>query len=348
MVGYGRNSCGWWNNSNYGKVIHMADWTIKGSPEGFEGHPECTTDFYSDFKVIGPDGNPIHMNSMKRTDGVPLPQWIDIPEGSKFQWKIKTMSDGEGKSDRANIELKWFDSNYVAQITNDAMNQLTDEQIMSATTNPEEFLELIMPIIKKNLNSTLLLKTIFSDTLTTDSEGDATGTIDILPQWPKGAYNFIAHYGYSHEAEKSTGEKTEDVWIEEYIPLIMDAVLIIAGFVFTGGIASAVIISAEFATFAYEMSFIAMDYYRTQMGWVGVNQYDCSFPLSGFVHAYSMTYKSEEAAEEMATLLDEPNIALASAIDKMLIAKGLTYTVGVGAISIAIIMILLNRIKGGK
>lgn len=326
----------------------MSEWMIKGSPEGFEGHPECKTDFYSDLKIIGPDSKEIGLSSKKITEGISIPQWVDIPKNSKFEWKVKTISDNEGKTDRANVVLKWFDSVYVAQITNDAMDELTDEQIQLAVDNPTAFTDLIMPLIENNLDPTLLLKTVYSDTFQTNDNGIYQGTIDILPQWPTGAYTLITHYGYSHEAEKSTSEKTMEVWIEEYIPLIIDGILIILGLIFTAGAASALIITAEFANLAYEMSFVAMDFYRTQMGRVGINKYDCSFPLSGFAHTYSITYETEDATDNMNNVFDSSNLALAKAIDDMLIARGLVYTVGMGALGIGIILIMMGRLKGGK
>ena len=51
--------------------------------------------------------------------------------------------------------------------------------------------------MEKYLDIELAIVSIYSDTVTTDSEGKASGSIPIEARWPDAAYTLTAHYGYS-------------------------------------------------------------------------------------------------------------------------------------------------------
>ena len=332
--------------------MKMVDWKQENNKqvEWVASDPDCYTGFKSNVNIIGPDSQNINVSLNEQTDDGVIPTWENLEGGSKIEWDVLTESEDEGKSDRFSIELSMLDGVYVARVVNEAMNELTDEQIGQIMTNPDPIIELITERVGEKLKPELAMKTIYSAIFNTDSTGIAHGEIEIPPQWPKGAYNLMFHYGYHAQSEKDDfgwDSKAMDFWFWEMGPMIAEIVIHIILFVFTGGASlavSAVIFSASIiADLAYMQYRFNLDGY----GLAGLNKYDCVFPQTGWNHIYGFGYETEDAAEEMDNEIDLENMELIAAMDNYIATRGLVASVGTGIIGITLLMIILSKMKGG-
>lgn len=328
----------------------MVDWKQENNKqvEWVASDPDCYTGFKSNVNILGPDGRNIKTALNEQTDDGVIPTWENLEEGSKIEWDVKTESEDEGKADRFTIEMWMLDGIYVAKIVNAAMNELTDEQIMQLLDNPDPIIELVSEKVGKRLKPELAMKTIYSAIFETDSAGMAHGEIEIPAQWPKGAYNIMFHYGYHAQSESADSKKQVDFWVYEMGPMILEIVLGIILAPFTGGaslvVGAALFTASILADLAYMQYRFALDGY----GLAGLNKYDCVFPQGGWNHSYAFGYETEEAAEEIDAEIDLDNRELIAAMDNYIATRGLVASVGTGVIGITLLLIVLNKLKGGK
>lgn len=328
----------------------MVDWKQENNKqvEWVASDPDCFTGFKSNVNIIGPDGRNINATLNQQTDYGVTPTWENLEEGSKIEWDVKTESEDEGKTDRFNIEMTMLDSLYVAKIVNTAMNELSDEQMEQIVSDPEPIIQLVSEKVAERLKPELAMKTIYSAIFETDSVGMAHGEIEIPAQWPKGAYNIMFHYGYHAQSEKADLGKAVDFWFYEMGPMIAEIIIHIILAIATAGASlaiSAVIFTASIlADLAYMQYRFALDGY----GLAGLNKYDCVFPQGGWNHIYAFGYETEEAAEEIDAEIDLENMELIAAMDNYIATRGLVASVGTGVIGITLLLIVLNKLKGGN
>ena len=274
----------------------------------------CKTDFKSKVKVVNPAGKDMASSNYSK-DGDSTITFDKVVQGSTIEWQIETLADKKkGASDRATIELTYLDTQYLALLVNKVLGELTEAQKQKVVAGDASPLE---PLMEKYLDLELAIVSIFSDTVTTDSEGKASGSIPIDARWPDAAYTLTAHYGYSNLGEGSTDAKSSKFIWEDVAPFVLEIGLMIVATVLTGGagavmwVARAARIGATIAAVA-DVAILTKQYFIEGFGVIDQNKYGCSFPLVGFNHTYAFNVSFEKAVEETSSLLsnisDDPEV----------------------------------------
>ena len=274
------------------------------------GSYSCLTDFKSRVKVVAPDGK--ELKSTKHTkDGDTTLTFDKVVQGSIIEWEIETLADEKkGASDRATIELTYLDTQYIALLVNKVLGELSEadkQKVVAGDTSPIE------PLIEQNLDIELAIVSIYSDTVTTDSNGKASGKIPIEARWPDAAYTLTAHYGYSNLGEGSTSDKADKFFWEELAPFIIEITLVLIASILTAGVASGwaagFLIAARTAKAGaaiaalVDIAIFTKQYFIEGFGVIDQNKYGCSFPTTGFNHTYGFNVSFEEAIQESGSLL---------------------------------------------
>ena len=315
------------------------------------GSVACETDFTSGVRIVDPNGKDVSFDTKQ---GIPV--WTQIPEGSVLEWRVETKADAKkGASDRVNIDITSMDPSYMARIASLVIKQATDEELLQIIRGDNTPMEKYLEENPNLINPELAQATFYSQTVVTDDDGKATGTIPIDPAWGKNLFSINFHYGYSDLAEMSTDDKTERVWKEEIGPILVEVLATVALTAISGGAALGVRVAmlakagktmnnirkvAKIA-FAYEMAMMARAYFAQGFGIVGLNKYDCSFPLAGFNHVYSfdtdyIVSLENEAGEIDLSELDENQI-------EALFQQELVRNLAVGAIATGLLIWILTR-----
>ena len=326
----------------------MATWMQNGMKDPmWVSHPECKTALKSSLYVVTPDGKETRPQTINQDATLTVPTWGNVDSIKELHYEVQTLSDGKGANDRINLELQMFDLVYVAQVTDEAMNELTDEQIALAVDDVNAFTEALMPLIEAKLDPTLTIKTIWSSIPETPADGILKGTIPWPSQWPPGQYTFLAHYGYSHEMEKADSAKAVDFWVYEMLPLVIEiTAAVLAGF-FTGG-ASLVLTAAAIAAASFDIARIGTEYYRNAFGMVGENIHGCAFPYGGWVQSYAIGHALEDEAAELEGAISLQNGELIGAVDNYIATQGLMRAVFSGSIIFGLLLVLFARKRGKK
>ena len=315
------------------------------------GSVACETDFTSGVRIVDPNGKDVSFDTKQ---GIPV--WSQIPEGSVLEWRVETKADAKkGASDRVNIDITSMDPSYMARIASLVIKQATDDELLQIIRGDNTPMEKYLEANPNLINPELAQATFYSQTVVTDDDGKATGTIPIDPAWGKNLFSINFHYGYSDLAEMSTDDKTERVWKEEIGPILIEVLATIALTAISGGAALGVRIAmlakagktvnnirkvARIA-FAVEMAQMAKAYFAQGFGIVGLNKYDCSFPLAGFNHVYSfdtdyIVSLENEAGEIDVSELDENQV-------EALFEQELVRNLAVGAIATGLLIWILTR-----
>ncbi len=315
------------------------------------GSVACETDFTSGVRIVDPNGKDV---SFDTKNGVPV--WSQIPEGSVLEWRVETMADAKkGASDRVNIDITSMDPSYMARIASKVIQQSTDDELLQIIRGDNTPMEKYLEENPDLINPELAQATFYSQTVVTDDDGKATGTIPIDPAWGKNLFSINFHYGYSDLAEMSTDDKTERVWKEEIGPILVEVLATIALTAISGGAALGVRVAMlakagrtmktikmiSRIAFAVEMAQMAKAYFAQGFGIVGLNKYDCSFPLAGFNHVYSFDTNyivslENEAGEIDLSEIDENQI-------EALFKQELVRNLAVGAIATGLLIWILTR-----
>ena len=307
--------------------------------------PDCYNNLYSQVLIQGPDGNEIDLTSTEQGDFGPVPTWANIPAGSKIQWAAVTTTDGAAQSDRVQVELTVLDSKYIAQITDDVMNGLSPEEEEMFLTDVQGISTIIYDRVMEVMEPELAMKAIYSTVVNSDANGRVGGTIPFQPQWPKGAYSFLIHYGYHSQSEASDSQKAWDFWVVEMGPMIIEIVLITIIGIFTGGVGFAVGAAIFTATVIADIAIMYSQYQKDGFGMTGLDQYDCAFPDGGWTHIYGVGLEIEEAEQEMGNEISPQNASLLTGMENYIIAEGMVTATLIGTIGIAFVLIFMNALK---
>ncbi len=324
-------------------------WMLQGKKNpDFLGAKGCKTDLKSEIEVIGIDGKAEPMTS-KPCDTVScVPTWTDLERPKEITWKAQTISDGSGASDKIEIDLQYFDLAYVTQVTEAAMNTMTDDEIDLALTDPDKFTAILLPLVQEKMNPALTLKSVYSTQVNTDENGMAEGVIPLLPQYPEGTYTLLIHYGYSQEVEKADSQKAVDFWVYEMLPMAIEIVASVAAIFVTGGAALALIATATAAA-AFDIANIASQYTESRFGIIGENRHGCDFPYGGYIQSYSISFELKEEAQELSNILAQSNNGdVLGSLNTYLATKDLVRIAGIGAVCVGLLFILGYKIKGRK
>ena len=339
----------WFNQSGFDAI--EVDSKVLQFVLNTAGSVACETDFTSGVRIVDANGKDITFDTK---EGVPV--WSQIPEGSVLEWRVETMADSKkGASDRVNLDITSMDPSYMARIANKAIDSMDEDQLIALITGDNTPMEEFLEENPELINPELAQVTFYSQTIVTDDDGKATGTIPIDPSWGKNLFSINFHYGYSDLAEMTTDDKTERVWKEEIGPILVEILATIALTAISGGAMLGVRIAmlakagktaktiknvARIA-FAVEMAQMAKAYFKQGFGIVGLNKYDCSFPLTGFDHVYSfdtdyIVSLENEAGEIDLSSLDENQI-------EALFQQELVRNLAVGAIATGLLIWILTR-----
>ena len=328
------------------------------------GSVACETDFETQVRVLDPNGDPV---SLETKDDVPY--FSEIPEGSVLEWKATTMdSKGltkgkeEGTPDRINIDITAMDPSYMARISNMAIDEMTDDEVVNLLNGDTSGISRVLEANPQWVDPQLAQVTFYSQTVETNDDGVASGRIPIDPAWGKSLFSMNIHYGYSKLAEASTSDKTDRRWQEEIGPVIVQVLATVALTAITAGAALAArsawairaaagvgkvhqaktkIKKAQKIAFAIEMAQMAKAYFRDGFGLVGMNRQGCSFPLVGFNHIYSID------TDYMVTLTDESGNIDFSNLDEnkieSLIQQNLVRNLAVASVMTGLLFWALSR-----
>ena len=93
---------------------------------------------------------------------------------------------------------------------------------------------------------------------------------------------------------------------------------------------------------------MATQFHETRFGISKQNVHECNFPQGGFNQTYAIIVEPEEEAQKISSILTDEDVDIISSVNSVILTNGLAYTVGLGAVSVFILLAMINKIKGGK
>lgn len=308
----------------------MVNWTQTGRNPELDGEwagKGSKADFKSRLEIVSPSGTLIPFTST--SDGIV--EWESISPNSTIKWAVDT----DGKSDRAELKLTYFNVEKYLSAYNQVLDSLTEEEIQMLESGNTKFTEEVSERAFKQAGGIeTLFITIWSDVVGTDDNGKANGVIEINETFPKNtSYIFTAHYGYDANQEKSEASKTgQFVW---------DITTTTAMFVPIPGVQQ-----VAWAAFLGEMTLYGAQYIASGRGRAGENKYGKFFPVGGFNHVYSFYLEDpqETPQDYVASIFSDENLDI---VQKMNLLAQFYGTVKIGA-GLAGALILIALLKGRR
>ena len=339
----------WANQQGFESVEGLStglQWAVDNA-----GKVACKTEFKSRVKIVDASDKDLKIDTQNGNF-----MWMEVPEGSSIYYEVETLADKKkGASDRVTLEITYMDTSYLGRMINLALEELDEDSLVKVLTGDTEPITTWLESNPDLVDPSLLMATIYSETITTNEEGKASGIIPIDKSWPLSNYTLNFHYGYSALAEQSTGEKTSRLWIDDIGPIVAELLLTAAIGVISGGAALGIkaaqalkagqtvarINKARRIAEVVGLIQLAKQYFKQGFGIVGLNKYDCSFPLLGFNHTYGFDNNFETA------LYDESGNLDFSTIDEnkleALIKKNLARNLAIGVIFTGLLIAGLRR-----
>ena len=284
------------------------------------------TNFKSSFRIITPDGD-----NFPVTPNPEMPFWESIPEGSKLKWEIQTLSNGKGKSDKAQIDISYMNYPMILRELDLALNTLTQAQKDAYAAGDKVMDDTVNKLVAQRIADAgkRLDVNIFSKQIVTGNDGKAEGEIS-MENWPQSEYNIMMHYGYMGDMEASGSER---MWNNiGYAAMIVG----FTALTFIPGIGWGVlaVIGAEIAVvMAIEM--------MKPYGEATENKYGDVFPKYGFNHPYAFGYYGEDMDDLKDNLSDENQSILEDATNSFQMNEMMK--VGLGVV---VLILLLKTIRG--
>lgn len=302
-------------------------WTQTGRNPAIDGEWAGTgskANFKSLVEITSPNGTPIPFTG--KADG--MNEWDTIPPNSVLKWKVNT----DGKSDRVELKLQYFNNEKYLSSYNAVMDSLTEEELKLLESGDSKFIESVNErAIQGAGGIESLFNNIWSRVVSTDETGNAEGIITIDDSFPKNtSYVFMAHYGYDVEWEKGdTGKTIEFVWDIASIPLM-----------FVPGVN--VVVGAAFIT---EMAVIGAKMVASGFGKAGKNKHGKFFPVGGFNHGYLFFLEDPEETQEdyVASILSDENLDIIQKMNLLTQFYGVAKVGGILAGSLIVISLLKRR-----
>jgi hypothetical protein len=232
----------------------------------------------------------------KKVDGVIV--YPDVQPGYRIEWAAQTSSDGSGEPDRITAKLARLDTVYLAGII---------DSVTATMPNANE--ETLMTAIIEQVDPPRLFSTLATSTVTTGSDGHATGVLDTQGA-PPGPALITIHYGYSSRSERSDSSKKWEFWSKELMEEVlawMIAAAVCGGAVAaaaaTGGLAAPLAAGACALGVALAVAAARMyqEYAKDAWGLIDTNNDGCTFPLGGHNHIYSLALGGDIGALESAS-----------------------------------------------
>lgn len=306
-------------------------WTQTGRNPALDGEwagAGSKANFKSLVEITSPNGTQIPFTG--KTDG--MNEWDAIPPNSVLKWKVNT----DGKSDRVELKLQYFNSEKYLSSYNAVMDSLTEEELKLLESGDSKFIESVDErAIQGAGGLESLFNNIWSRVVSTNETGDAEGIITIDDSFPKNtSYIFMAHYGYDVEQEKGDTRKTvQFVWDIASISLM-----------FVPG-ANVVVGAAVWAAFVTEMAVVGAKMAASDFGRAGKNKHGKFFPMGGFNHGYMFFLEDPEETQEdyVSSILSDENLDIIQKMNLLTQFYGVAKVGGILAGSLIFISLLKRR-----
>lgn len=195
---------------------------------------------------------------------------FSLKKGSKLNYRVTTASNGVAKSDKFNLFVIKGNDRYAEDLVKWA-NNLPD-----STKNDSKKLE---DAINNKIDESRLVDTVYSQQLSTNSNGVYQGSYTIPSYMDNKNFFFVFSYGYSKDSERGTKSKAK----EGAIAYFTRAALL--GLAPVGGAAGWALLGTEIgAEVAYE--YVKALRYAP----AGKSKHGCSFPNNQvIIKQYSFT-----------------------------------------------------------
>ena len=252
---------------------------------GWSGDGDGRTNFKTSVWIEDANGKKITTSELS-----PMPIWDAVPPNCKLKYKVETLSDGKGRSDRFQLDIQFTDYATIFRVLDRVLDNLTEEQ----RERYEAGSKLMQDSVNKMVAQIMMdenkpfTKTIFAKTLTTNDDGKLEGEIDIS-QWPLSEYNIMFHYGYRGDQESRTD--SDEMWRNVGDAAIFVGAVALSFIPGIGWGAAALLLAADIAVS------VAIEMMRAY-GESTENKYGVGFPKYGFMHPYAFGMYGEEIAQQ--------------------------------------------------
>lgn len=267
----------------------------------------------------------------------------DVQPGYIIEWSAKTESDGKGRSDRVTARLVRLNTVYLGNLINDA-----------TSTNPNASQKQLVSIIAEMADPAQLFSTVSSQTVTTGSDGTASG---ILPTAgaPPGPAFVLVHYGYSGKSESSDFDKFVDFWSNELLEEILGYLIAgavcaasVAATIGTGGLAGgAAVIGCGLAIhMAVAFCNMGKQYAADAFGLIDTNKDGCTFPIGGHNHSYAIAIGGDEGALQASSAAALTSQATESSLSRKPFPFGRVLMLS--SFAAAAVLLIVSSLQGGS
>ncbi len=242
------------------------------------------------------------------------------------------MSNGKGKSDKAQIDISYMNYPMILRELDLALNTLTQAQKDAYAAGDKVMDDTVNKLVAQRIADAgkRLDVNIFSKQIVTGNDGKAEGEIS-MENWPQSEYNIMMHYGYMGDMEASGSER---MWDNIGYAAIVVGFLALSFIPGIGWAAQAALIGAEVAiVMAIEM--------MKPYGMATENKYGDAFPNYGFNHPYAFGYYGDTMEDLSDNLTDENESLLNDASKSFQINE----TAKIG-IAVMVLILLLKTIRG--
>lgn len=225
-------------------------------------------------KAVLPDGSTRVLNQGLNS--------FSLPKGTKIEYTVKTLSDGKGKSDKFSFQVIATNFAYIENVTKMLWTRASKEQQEEWKKNISVFQEKVF----ERLDDSRITATHTSRTLTTDKDGNYSGSFTVPSALDNKAFTPLVAYGYSAEAEKGAKAKSKVGIRKAIVRAGFWATLPVGGWV-TGG-------ALLVGEIAYEVTEAKVSALKNVD--VGKSKHGCNFPNNEMiVQAYAVSEKASNS-----------------------------------------------------
>ena len=267
----------------------------------------------------------------------------DVQPGYIIEWLAKTESDGKGRSDRVTARLVRLNTVYLGNLINDA-----------TSTNPNASQDQLVSIIAEMADPAQLFSTVSSQTVTTGSDGTASGILPTAGARPGPAF-VLVHYGYSGQSESSDFDKFVDFWsgevLEEILSYLIAGAVCAASVAATvgtaGAAAGAAVIGCGLAIhMAVAFCNMGKQYAADAFGLIDTNNDGCTFPIGGHNHSYAIAIGGDDGAIQASSAAALTSQATESSLSRKPFPFGRVLMLS--SFAAAAVLLIVSSLQGGS
>jgi len=269
-------------------MAKQSGWTYAGSanfsPVAGSGTTSDRTNLKTEVTITA--GDTVRRSKTASSDGYKTIEYSGVSRADTINWSVQTLCDNKPTSDRVNIVLTYYDPFYIGQLSEQIIQTLSDDDLGNILTGDTSVID---KRVEERLDVNRAIKQIYSTTVITDtSEGKASGTIKIAPDYPFADYVLTFHYGYSARSERADSAKSKEFLLETGLAVAEITAVIVAS-VMTAGTAAVVIGAAGTIIGVADLAYAASSYLSSGFGAIDENRHGCLFPIIGFNHTYAFS-----------------------------------------------------------